>query len=226
MLHAELVLRLVAAAAAGSIVGFERERLMWAAGLRTHMLVCVGACLAMIVSAHGFGDVLGQSHVAFDPSRVAAQVISGVSFLGAGTILLRGEMVHGLTTAASIWSVAAVGLAIGGGLYIEGAATTVIVIAILAGVKPVEERYRTRIGTKELRIIAPAGSVTIDLLQEIAGERAARIRQFVATPSERIGHENVRIVFARLSQAAVDDIARKLAAREGVTLTDSVGEDA
>jgi len=225
MLHAELVLRLVAAAAAGSIVGFERERLMWAAGLRTHMLVCVGACLAMIVSAHGFNDVLGQSHVAFDPSRVAAQVVSGVSFLGAGTILLRGEVVRGLTTAASIWSVAAVGLAIGGGLYVEGVATTVIVIAILAGVKPIEERYRNRIGTRELRVIAPAGAVTIDLLQEIAGERASRIRQFVATPSEQDGHDDVRIVFARLSQASVDVIARKLAALEGVTLADGAGED-
>ncbi|HVI30447.1 MgtC/SapB family protein [Hansschlegelia sp.] len=225
MLHAELVLRLIAAAAAGSIVGFERERLMWAAGLRTHMLVCVGACLAMIVSAHGFGDVLGQSHVAFDPSRVAAQVVSGVSFLGAGTILLRGEVVRGLTTAASIWSVAAIGLAIGGGLYVEGVATTVIVIAILAGVKPIEERYRSRIGTRELRVIAPAGAVTIDLLREIAGERASRIRQFVTTPSERDGHEDIRIAFARLSQASVDAIARKLAAIEGVTLADGAGED-
>jgi len=224
MLDAELVLRLVAASFAGGIVGFERERLMWAAGLRTHMLVCVGACLAMIVSAHGFGDVLGQSHVAFDPSRVAAQVVSGVSFLGAGTILLRGEVVRGLTTAASIWSVAAIGLAIGGGLYIEGVATTVIVVGILAGVKPIEERYRSRIGARELRVLAPSGTVTIDLLRQIAGERASRIRQFVATPAERDGYEDVRIVFVRLSQGSVDAIARKLGAIEGVTLADD-GEE-
>jgi putative Mg2+ transporter-C (MgtC) family protein len=218
MTDLELVLRLVGAAAAGSIVGFERERLLWAAGLRTHMLVCVGACLAMIVSAHGFNDVLRQDHVAFDPSRVAAQVVSGVSFLGAGTILLRGEMVRGLTTAASIWSVAAIGLAIGGGLYIEGGATTLIVVAILAGVKPLEERYRSRIGSRELRLTAPSGAVTIEKLHEIAGPRASRVRQFVATPSERPGQDEIRIVFVRLSQTSVDEIAGKLGEIDGVRM--------
>ena len=98
------------AAALGSVIGFERERLSWAAGLRTHMLVCVGSALIMIVSAFGFFDVLQNEHVVLDPSRVAAQVVSGIGFLGAGSILLRGEIVRGLTTAASLWSVAAIGL--------------------------------------------------------------------------------------------------------------------
>ncbi len=110
----ETVARLVLASAAGSI-GYERERLQWAAGLSTHMLVCVGSCLIVLVSAHGFDDVLG-SHVVLDPSRVAAQVVSGIGFLGAGTILLRGEIVKGLTTAASLWAVAAIGPAVGTGL--------------------------------------------------------------------------------------------------------------
>src|ERR1700755_2405060 len=88
----ELVSRLVMAAALGSVIGFERERLSWAAGLRTHMLVCVGSALIMIVSAVGFFDVLQNEHVVLDPSRVAAQVVSGIGFLGAGSILLRGEI--------------------------------------------------------------------------------------------------------------------------------------
>jgi putative Mg2+ transporter-C (MgtC) family protein len=97
----ETLIRLLVAAGLGSFIGFERERLLWTAGIRTHMLVCVGACLFMIVSAYGFSGNLGD-HVVLDPSRVAAQVVSGIGFLGAGAILARGEIVRGLTTAASI----------------------------------------------------------------------------------------------------------------------------
>jgi uncharacterized membrane protein YhiD involved in acid resistance len=137
----EVLIRLLIAALLGSFVGFERERRSaWAAGLRTHMLVCVGSTLFMITSAIGFGDVLGRDHIVLDPSRVAAQVASGIGFLGAGTIILRRKIVHGLTTAASIWSVAAVGLAVGGGLYIAAAGATGIMIVILAGMRPLERR--------------------------------------------------------------------------------------
>lgn len=80
--NVELIMRLILAAALGSVIGIERERLSWAAGLRTHMLVCVGSALIMIVSAFGFADVLGQAHVDLDPSRMAAQVVSGIGFLG------------------------------------------------------------------------------------------------------------------------------------------------
>ena len=104
----DVIIRLLTAAILGSIIGFERERLLWAAGIRTHMVVCVGACLIMIVSAFGFGDSLTSKNVVLDPSRVAAQVVSGIGFLGAGAILARGEIVRGLTTAASIWTVAAI----------------------------------------------------------------------------------------------------------------------
>ena len=98
----ELVVRLLVAAALGSLIGAERERLVWAAGLRTHMLVCVGACLFVIVSAFGFADILGTKNVILDPSRIAALVVSGICFLGADDLLLRGDMVRGLTTAASL----------------------------------------------------------------------------------------------------------------------------
>ena len=94
--NVDIIERLLAAAAFGSLIGFERERLLWAAGIRTHMLVCVGACLFMIVSAFGFSLSLSQEHVVLDPSRVAAQVVSGIGFLGAGAILARGEIVRGL----------------------------------------------------------------------------------------------------------------------------------
>lgn len=138
----ETGLRLLLAALLGSVVGYERQRKEGSAGLRTHMLVCLGSSLIMIVSAFGFGDILGRPAVVLDPSRVAAQVVSGIGFLGAGTILFLGQrVVRGLTTAAGLWSVAAVGLAVGGGLYTAAVMTTVIVIVILWLIKPLEDRF-------------------------------------------------------------------------------------
>jgi putative Mg2+ transporter-C (MgtC) family protein len=129
----DIVLRLVLAAALGAAVGLERERLEWVAGLRTHMLVCLGSALVMIVSAYGFNDVISAYRIVLDPSRVAAQVVSGIGFLGAGTILfLRQQVIRGLTTAASLWTVAAVGLAVGGGLYLAAIVTTALIVVILA----------------------------------------------------------------------------------------------
>ena len=160
----EMLIRLVTAAALGSLIGFERERLLWAAGIRTHMLVCVGSCLIMIVSQYGFSNVLSQN-VVLDPSRVAAQVVSGIGFLGAGAILARGEIVKGLTTAASIWTVAAVGLAVGGGLYLAASASTVIILIILAGIKPLEEAYRSRNQSCMLKIEVDNGSLTPEFLR-------------------------------------------------------------
>lgn len=98
----------------------------------------------MIVSAYGFMHATTLPHVVLDPSRIAAQVVSGIGFLGAGSILLRGQAVRGLTTAASVWSVAALGLAAGGGLYFAAAVTTGIILVILAGLKPLEDACRAR----------------------------------------------------------------------------------
>jgi putative Mg2+ transporter-C (MgtC) family protein len=205
----ETIARLLLAAIAGSIIGFERERLLWAAGLRTHMLVCVGACLIMIVSAYGFSDVLG-AHVILDPSRVAAQVVSGIGFLGAGTILFRGEIVRGLTTAASLWAVAALGLAIGGGLYVAAGAATLIVLFILAGIKPFEERYRERMHGRSLRLTVRRGSMSLGVLRQITGDYSSRVRQFVVQQSGTEELDDVTISFARLPPQTVDDIAQKL----------------
>jgi putative Mg2+ transporter-C (MgtC) family protein len=138
----ETGLRLLLAALLGSTVGYERQRKEGSAGLRTHMLVCVGSALIMIVSAFGFEDILGRPDVVLDPSRVAAQVVSGIGFLGAGTILfLRPRVIKGLTTAAGLWSVAAIGLAVGGGLYTAALMTTAIVLIILWLIKPLEARF-------------------------------------------------------------------------------------
>ena len=99
-----------------SLIGLEREIKLKSAGLRTHALVGLGACLMMLVSKYGFYDILGEDHIGLDPSRIAAQIVSGIGFIGGGLIFVRKDIVHGLTTAATIWLTAGVGMACGGGL--------------------------------------------------------------------------------------------------------------
>jgi putative Mg2+ transporter-C (MgtC) family protein len=205
----ELILRLVLAAAVGSAIGIERERLLWAAGLRTHMLVCVGSCLIMIVSAYGFAAVIGP-RVILDPSRIAAQVVSGVGFLGAGSIILRNEVVKGLTTAASLWAVAGLGLAVGGGLYLAAGATTVIILIILAGIKPLEERFRSTRRTVEIHLRAPSQSMSVGLLQQVMGWRASRVKQLVVRPADEAGIDDVTLVLGMMSVREIEDIVRAL----------------
>ncbi len=140
----EIALRLLLATLLAGLVGFDRERNESSAGLRTHALVGMSSCLLMIASAFGFADILGTPHVTLDPSRVAAQIVTGIGFLGAGTIMARGSFVKGLTTAASVWSVAAIGLAVGGGLYGAAIIATVLALALLALLRPVERRMDRR----------------------------------------------------------------------------------
>ncbi|SDV49652.1 MgtC/SapB family protein [Chitinasiproducens palmae] len=213
----ELIARLVIAALLGSVIGFERERLFWAAGLRTHMLVCVGSALIMLVSAYGFAGVLGNEHVVLDPSRVAAQVVSGIGFLGAGSILLRGEVVRGLTTAASLWTVAGIGLAVGGGLYTAGIAATLIILAILAGLKPLEERYRASWQSASVVLQADRGTVSMHRVHEALGPRANKVRQFVVEQSEDDPElDEVRVVLSRVSKAQAQEIMNALTGLDGV----------
>ena len=109
----------------GFLVGYERKLRFKEAGIRTHTIVCAGSALIMVVSKYGFGD-----SVEADASRVAAQIVSGIGFLGAGIIIYRKHEIHGLTTAAGVWATSGVGMAAGAGLYIVAAGSTVIIIAI------------------------------------------------------------------------------------------------
>ncbi len=214
--NVDVVERLLAAAAFGSLIGFERERLLWAAGIRTHMLVCVGACLFMIVSAFGFSLSLSQEHVVLDPSRVAAQVVSGIGFLGAGAILARGEIVRGLTTAASIWTVAAIGLAVGGGLYFAAGASTAIILVILAGVKPLEEAYRDRNQTCRLRIESQRGALTPELLKETLAIRNGQIKRFLAKARDT-EIDDLIVILTKVSSKDIAALVPKIREMNGVT---------
>ena len=124
----DFVLRLLVAGILGAIIGLDREYRAKEAGYRTHFLVSLGSALIMIVSQYGFQDIIKENSVSLDPSRVAAQVVSGIGFIGAGTIILQKQIVRGLTTAAGIWATSGIGLAIGAGMYGVGIAATVLVL--------------------------------------------------------------------------------------------------
>jgi len=128
----EMMFRLILSALAGGLIGIEREANNRPAGLRTHTLVTLGSCLIMIVSMYGFDGG--------DPARLAAQVVSGIGFLGAGTIMISGRNIRGLTTAASLWVCGGIGLAIGNGYYIGGLFTTGIVLFTLITLGVLEKR--------------------------------------------------------------------------------------
>lgn len=124
----DFALRLFVAGAMGILIGLEREYRAKEAGYRTHFLVALGRALMMIVSQYGFMDVLKTDLIRVDPSRIAAQVVSGIGFIGAGTIILQKQIVRGLTTAAGIWATSGIGLAVGAGMYAIGIAATLLVL--------------------------------------------------------------------------------------------------
>lgn len=135
----ELILRLGLAALLGAAIGFEREFSEQPAGLRTHLLVSLGACLFTLVGAYGLEEFSSGSRIDFDPTRIAAQVVTGIGFLGAGAILREGVNIRGLTTAAALWVTAAVGLAVGLGFWVGAAAATTIAVIALYGLKRLEK---------------------------------------------------------------------------------------
>lgn len=186
MLGWDIVLvRLSLAALFGGLIGLERERKDWAAGLRTHMMVSVGSCLAMIVSSFGFFDILGTENVRLDPARVAAQVISGIGFIGAGTILfMRQGAVRGLTTAAGLWTVATIGLATGGGLYFAAGAATFIALIILWALKPIESRFSQRFKQKTLRVVSKLEINSNLVFDEILNNPKLVVKSFNVEKSE------------------------------------------
>ncbi len=143
----EALLRLLAAAALGGLIGFERELRDHEAGFRTHLIVSLGACVFTLVSAYAWTDwtFSTASGVVFDPTRIAAQIVTGIGFLGAGAIIVRGISVRGLTTAATLWVVAAIGMAAGTGYYTVSVGAAVLVLVSLGPLKLVSSRFVSRV---------------------------------------------------------------------------------
>ena len=141
----EFVLRLFVAAMLGGVIGLEREYRAKEAGFRTHFLVALGSGLFMILSQFGFDDVLGHyEQVSLDPSRIASQVVTGIGFIGAGTIIFQKHVVRGLTTAAGLWVTSAIGMTAGAGMYVLSIATTVLVLLCLEALYFILQHFGTR----------------------------------------------------------------------------------
>ena len=205
----EIVIRLSLAALFGAIIGLERERKNWAAGLRTHMLVCVGSALTMMVSAYGFMDVLGPKNIVLDPSRIAAQVISGIGFIGAGTILfLRQGIVRGLTTAAGLWTVAAIGLATGGGMYFAAAVTTFSAIIILLILQPFEKKIAERFISKRLKITTSNKNKLVQILNDVLQDNSLKIASF---STDKTGDDyTVIFLFEQITKTDLSELVNSL----------------
>jgi putative Mg2+ transporter-C (MgtC) family protein len=177
----ESLLRLSLAAVLGGMIGVERELREREAGLRTHLLVALGSALFTIVGAYGFHSFLdsGQSVVRADPTRIAAQIVTGIGFLGAGAIIRQGLSIRGLTTAATLWVVAAVGLAAGAGYYSAAVITTAVVLIALWPLRIAAYRILRRFRADDGRLLVelPSGTPPGELIDEIerAGARIAAI---------------------------------------------------
>jgi putative Mg2+ transporter-C (MgtC) family protein len=168
----DLTTRLVLAFILGGLIGLEREQSNHAAGFRTHILVCLGSALIMLLSVYGFPEFANEENVRMDPARLAAQVVSGIGFLGAGVILRYGFSIIGLTTAASLWVVAAIGLAVGAGFYLAAVIVTGIVLFSLLVLNKVEQKWLRRSSMYRLKISAqdkPGILVKISSIFEIKG---------------------------------------------------------
>lgn len=146
-----IVMRIFLAFVLGSVIGYERQARNKSAGLRTHILVCIGSCLIMTLSINVYSTVQGLTNA--DPARLAAQVVSGIGFLGAGSIITNKGSVTGLTTAASLWVVAGLGLAVGCGNYVGAITTTIIGFLTLTILSKVDARITGGTSDTELLVI-------------------------------------------------------------------------
>ena len=180
----DFILRLFVAGMLGAVVGLDREYRAKEAGYRTHFLVALGSALIMIVSQYGFQEIIQEDGVSLDPSRVAAQVVSGIGFIGAGTIIFQKQMVRGLTTAAGLWATAGIGLAVGAGLFWLGIAATAL----------------TLVGLEVLNFFFKSIG-----LRSVSANFSVRDKEMVKTVIERLNAEGYRLVNYELSADAHSD---------------------
>ncbi|HUG60952.1 MAG TPA: MgtC/SapB family protein [Methylomirabilota bacterium] len=214
----EIAVRLGVATLLGALVGLERERLERAAGLRTHAIVAVASALIMIVSAYGFPNPVSDDRVlvTLDPSRVAAQVVSGIGFLGAGLIVFRKNAVRGLTTAASIWAVSGIGLAAGGGLYEAAALGTGFILAIQAGLRPIVHRFFSHHQDHRLELrVAPATQCLV-AIERAVNAAGAEIRRLSLRPVRDGAEDRVDVALSSVKAVPITRLLETLRGIDGV----------
>jgi len=215
----DVVLRLLLATLAGGIIGMERERIRRAAGFRTHILVCCGSSLVMLISLFLFEAYGAYANI--DPGRLGAQVISGIGFLGAGTIIKDGSTIKGLTTAASLWAVSCIGLALGSGFYVGGLTATVLVLIALkffSGFERFKVADRKRLFSLEVLIDNNPGQ--IGKVAEVLGEQGILIIEItLEVDSEDSEHGILYLTCKGKSSFNKEDLITVLGNVEGVIKT-------
>ncbi len=190
----DCILRLVVASVCGALIGFERTRRQKEAGIRTHIIVAIGATLMMIVSKYGFFDIVSFSHNgsnAFSGDRVAANIITGVSFLGAGMIFFRGSSIKGLTTAAGVWSTAGVGLAVGAGMYILAIVSTLLILII----QVIFHKWKLSADAQIFGVVEAVvayDEARIDLIEETLKNHGIEV---LASRFERLSGDAVKMIY-------------------------------
>lgn len=211
----QIILRILVGAALGAVVGFERERQDQPAGLRTHMILVIGATLAMVLSVN-LGYLFARPGTPADPARLAAQVISGIGFLGAGAILRYGFNVKGLTTATSLWTMAIVGMAVGAGYYLVSVITTVLMLVVLTLLNILENRFvRTSI-SRYISIEADYKKGLVKSIRHIVQEMSDSLLSF--NIQKHVKNKRLRIqVVARVSRdQALEELIEVLSDVDGV----------
>lgn len=206
----EMILRLVGASVLGGLVGVQRERAEKPAGLRTHILVCLGSALITQVSIYPFE---GQTHA--DPTRIAAGIIIGIGFLGAGTIIRQGSVVRGLTTAASVWVTAGVGMAIGLGFYIPAVTTAVLIVIILTILKEIEIRIQK--GDKFISVVSVDQPGQLGKVGLVLGELGINIRQIELEREEGSRICIIRLAVESLDNSRSETVVEQLSGIEGIS---------
>src|SRR5262245_50759834 len=199
-LQLNLALRLLLAAVLGAAIGYEREIHDHPAGMRTHLLVSLGSAAFTVLSIYGFSDATGAAPT--DTSRVAAQIVTGIGFLGAGAIIKYGTSVRGLTTAASLWATAAVGMAVGAGWWIVAIVTTLIVVLSLWPLRLVLRRIRA-VGAHQVRVRFVTSS--LDSLVTLRGAAGARRIDVSEVNSQRLDKKRQEVEVLLDVPAEVDD---------------------
>ena len=206
----DILLRLGLALILGGVVGFERERDSQPAGLRTHMILVLGACLAAIISEE-MGARFGS-----DPTRLAAQVISGIGFLGAGAILRFGFNIKGLTTATTLWTMAIVGLAVGFGYYLLGALTTVFMIIILTIMSVIEKKFVRINLIRNIVVDVDYQDGIIRTVRKAISNIAEKVVSFSVRKSVRSSRLRLTIVAQFRRSESVEDLVELLSKIEGL----------
>jgi putative Mg2+ transporter-C (MgtC) family protein len=210
-----MVMRLVLSVVLGGIIGFERQQRGKTAGLRTHILVCLGSCLVAGVSLNLYYNVQGMTNA--DPARLAAQVVSGIGFLGAGAIMKEGPTIKGLTTAASLWVVASVGIATGAGALVGAVATTVLVVLALEVLPKIDKLYTSRSPrVRDLLIKALDKPGLIGRIGSCLGGLGVGILQIQIEDAEEPGKIYIPVTVKLSDNNELDEVIRELCEIEGV----------